>query len=355
MSHIAPKLDPQALVAVDPAPVGAGQDEPESEAADRFPRIILRRYGDDIGLTAVLAVSFVVFTLVAPFFTTLGNLENLLTSVAVIGTMAAVSTMVLVAGFLDLSVGSTAALSSALTAWLIARHGWPAGVAVGAGLASGVAVGTINGAISVAFDIDPIIVTIGSLSVFSGLAYVVTSGTEILVSNNFLLSLGSQQVLGLTWGVWIMLVAFVLVALTARYTIVGRNLHAVGANPRASLLSGLPIGRYRIGVLAASGLSAAVAGLVLAGESGTASATAATGYELQVITAVLLGGTSLLGGTGRIRGTLIAVLIIGVLDNGLTLLQVPGYWQTFAGGALLLIAVAVDRMRSRTRERRAAR
>ena len=299
----------------------------------------------------MLVAVFVYFALAAPYFATWANYRNLLSAVSVIGTMAAISTLVLVSGALDLSVGSAAAFSPTVTVWLLTDHGWPTWAAVLTGAGAGIAGGLINGIVSVGFDINPIITTIGMLSVLRGLTYVFSGGTEILVSNHFLLALGSNRWLGLPWGVWIMLVAFAGVALFARYTIAGRNLYAVGANPRAAMLAGLPLGRYRIGVLAASGLSAAIAGLVLVGQAGTASATAATGYELQVITAVLLGGTSLLGGKGRILGTLTAVLIVGVLNNGLTLMQVAGYYQTLASGLLLLLAVAVDRTRDRLRKR----
>lgn len=338
---------------------GRDTPSPDAEPATRTEKttVLIRRRArlghvlDDVGLLSVLIGVFCCFSVAAPYFNSIVNYRNLLTAVAVTGIMAAVSTLVLVTGALDLSVGSIAAFSPVITVWLLAHQHWPTWVSVLLGVVAGTVAGLANGVISVAFDINPIITTIGMLSVLRGLTYVLTGGTEILVQDRLLLGLGSNRLWGLPWGVWIMLFAFLCVALFSRYTVPGRNLYAIGANARASKLSGLPLGRYRIAILSASGLSAAVAGLVLIGQAGTASSTAAVGYELQVVTAVLLGGTSLTGGKGRIGGTLIAVLIIGVLNNGLTLMQVPGYYQTLASGLLLLVAVAVDRTRDRLRQR----
>lgn len=304
---------------------------------------------EDAALLAVLVVLSGYFAAASPFFLNAANISNLLLAVSVVGTMAAVSTLVLVGGHLDLSVGSTAAFSAITTIWLIDTRGWAIGAAILAGLLVGLLAGAFNGAFSVALRVNPIITTIGTLSVLRGLSYVLTEGSEILVDDDFILELGSGRLLGVPYAVWIMFLTFLLVAVISRYTVTGRNLYAIGANARASHLAGLPTGRYQIGVFAASGLSAAVAGLLLVGQAGSAASGAAIGYELQVITAVLLGGTALAGGSGRIRGTFLAVLIVGTLSNGMTLLAVASYYQTVAGGVLLLAAVGVAQLRQRLR------
>jgi ribose/xylose/arabinose/galactoside ABC-type transport system permease subunit len=309
---------------------------------------------DDLALLLLLAVLYAFFAVKADGFSTWANIQNLLLGVSVIGTMAAVSTLVVISGMLDLSVGSAAAYAAVFTAWLNSDVHLPTAAAILLGLLLGLVIGLINGWITEALHVPAIITTIGMLSVLRGLAYLFANGTEILVSNHFLVSLGVDSAFGLPWSVWIMLVVFAVVAVVANWTIAGRNVFAIGANSRASLLAGLPVSRYRIALLAASGLSAALAGIVLAAQAGTANSTAANGYELQVITAVLLGGASLTGGAGKVRGTLLAILIIGVLNNGMTILAIQSYWQTVASGALLIVAVAVDQGRARLRRRRAA-
>jgi ribose/xylose/arabinose/galactoside ABC-type transport system permease subunit len=302
---------------------------------------------EDAALVVVLFGLGVYFSAGSPHFVRLDNLSNLLLAVSVIGTIAAISTLVLVAGYLDLSVGSAAAFSAISCVWLIENHGWGTAAAIIASLCLGTLAGALNGIFSVALGVNPIITTIGSLSVLRGLAYVMTDGSEILVRDDFLLDLGSGRFLNIPYGVWVMFAIFILVALFARYTVPGRNLFAIGANARASRLAGIPIGRYQVVILAVSGLSAAIGGILMVSQAGSAASHAAQGYELQVITAVLLGGTSLLGGTGRIRGTFLAVLIIGTLNNGMTLLAVPSYYQTVASGVLLLAAVGIAQMRHR--------
>jgi len=147
-----------------------------------------------------------------------------------------------------------------------------------------------------------------------------------------------------------MLALFALCHFVADHMRIGRSLYAIGANPRASLISGLSLGRYRFCIFVASGIAAGLSGILLIGQSGTAVPTGGSGYELLVVTAVLLGGASLNGGEGRVSGTLIGVLIIGVLANGMTLVGVNSYYQTVANGVLLLAAVAIDQLRSNVQE-----
>lgn len=303
----------------------------------------------DLGLLIVLALLCAVFAATAPHFVTTGNLTNILLSVAVIGTMAAVMTLVVVGGALDLSVGSAAALAGVMSARLGEAAGHSAVVTLAVALATGAACGAVNGLVVTKLRINPIIATIGTLSAYRGLAFIVTDGDNVFIQTGLVRNLGFDRFLGLPVAVWVMLAVFAVVWWVSRFTTAGRALYAVGANPRASLLSGLRLGRARFWVLAASGTAAGLAGLLLNGQSGTAVPAAAQGYELQVLTAVLLGGTSLLGGEGRVTGTLIGVLIIGVINSGMTLLNVPSYYQTVASGALLLLAVAFDQLRRGTR------
>jgi ribose transport system permease protein len=311
------------------------------------PKIQLRHFADvqSFGLMALLIVMIAVLSFASPYFLTVGNIVNILLSVSVIGTMAAASTLVLISRNLDLSVASIAALAGVITAEAMGNWGISAGVTILIGLGVGALCGAINGFLINVCRINSIITTIGTLSVFRGAAFVITNGSTALVDNQTLVFIGSGRILGVPVAVWLMLLIYLAVHFVATRTRIGRSLYAIGANPRASMLAGLRLARYRLGVFVASGLSCGLAGILLNGQSGTAMPGAAVSYELLVVTAVLLGGTSLQGGEGRVGGTLLGVLIIGTLNNGMTLLSVPSYYQTVANGILLLIAVGIDQLR----------
>jgi ribose/xylose/arabinose/galactoside ABC-type transport system permease subunit len=316
-------------------------------AGPGLPARLARRLGgvQSLGLLVFLLVLGTAFSLASPHFLGVLNLTNVLLSVSVIGTMAAVSTLVLVSGGLDLSVGAVAALAGVISAVLIDAHGVPPVAAVLAALVVGALCGAVNGLIVTRLRINSIITTIGTLAVFRGVAFVVTDGQVVTVGDDLTLFLGAGRWLGLPVSVWLMLLLFLGTHVIAFHTRAGRSLYAVGANPRASRLSGLRLGPIRFRVFVASGLSAGLAGVLLAGQSGTAVPGAAPGYELLVVTAVLLGGTSLHGGEGRVSGTLLGVLIIGTLNNGMTLLSVKTFYQMVANGVLLLLAVSFDQYR----------
>ena len=295
-------------------------------------------------LLGVLLFLVVFFSFMSPYFLSVLNLTNMLLAVSVIGTMAAVSTLVLVSRGLDLSVGSIVGLVGVVCGALL-TIGWHWSSAIIAGLLVGGICGLINSVLIVGLGINSIIVTIGTLSIYRGVAYILTEGQTLFVSNELILALGSSRVGWLPWSVILMLVVFLICHLVATFTVAGKTLYAIGANPRASRLSGISLGRYRAFVFTLSGMSAAIAGVLLIGQSATAVPAAGVGYELLVITAVLLGGASLHGGEGRVSGTLLGVLIIGILNNGMTLLGVNSYFQIVAHGVLLLAAVSLDQIR----------
>jgi ribose transport system permease protein len=296
-----------------------------------------------------LLALLVVFSFASPYFLSLRNLTNVLLSVSVIGIMAAVSTLVVVSRGLDLSIGSTVGLVGVAVAALL-QEGWPWWLAIAVGLVLGGLCGALNGAVIVGLRINSIITTIGTLSIIRGAAYIATGGQTLFVESEPILDLGSSRIVGIPYSVLLMLALFALCHFVADHMRIGRSLYAIGANPRASLISGLSLGRYRFCIFVASGIAAGLSGILLIGQSGTAVPTGGSGYELLVVTAVLLGGASLNGGEGRVSGTLIGVLIIGVLANGMTLVGVNSYYQTVANGVLLLAAVAIDQLRSNVQE-----
>ncbi len=298
-----------------------------------------------LGLLLFLIVLCICFAFLSPVFLSVQNLLNILLSVSIIGVMAAVSTLVVVGRGLDLSVGSVAALTGVVAGMAVETAGYPWWIGVVAAIVTGIAAGVVNGFIVTVLNINPIITTIGTLSLFRGIAFIVTDGHTIAVNDDVLLFIGSGRWLGIPFAILMLIVVFVLCHIIAEKTKIGRSLYAIGASPRASLLSGLNLRKIRFWAFAASGASAGIAGLILVGQSGTAVPGAATAYELLVITAVLLGGTSLAGGEGRTVGTLLGVLILGTLNNGMTLLAVPSFYQIAANGLLLLVAVWLDQLR----------
>lgn len=301
----------------------------------------------NLGLVAFAALLAVSFSLASPHFLTFGNITNMLLTVSVIGVMAAVSTLLVVGRELDLSIGSVAALVGVVVAILVESKGWswPAGLA--AGVAVGVLTGAFNGFMVGSLKVNAIITTIGTLALFRGLAFIVTDGQTEMVQNQSLLAFGSGRILGVPYSVWILIAVFAAAHFLAERTTVGRSIFAIGASPRAALLAGLNVNRMRFCMFVASGVSAALAGVLLIGQSGAAVPSGATGYELQVITAVLLGGTSLAGGEGSVLRTALGVLVIGILNNGMVLLSVPSFYQIAANGVLLLVAVGIDQLRIR--------
>lgn len=301
----------------------------------------------NLGLVAFAALLAVSFSLASPHFLTFGNITNMLLTVSVIGVMAAVSTLLVVGRELDLSIGSVAALVGVVVAILVESKGWswPAGLA--AGVAVGVLTGAFNGFMVGSLKVNSIITTIGTLALFRGLAFIVTDGQTEMVQNQSLLAFGSGRILGVPYSVWILIAVFAAAHFLAERTTVGRSIFAIGASPRAALLAGLNVNRIRFCMFVASGVSAALAGVLLIGQSGAAVPSGATGYELQVITAVLLGGTSLAGGEGSVLRTALGVLVIGILNNGMVLLSVPSFYQIAANGVLLLVAVGIDQLRIR--------
>jgi ribose/xylose/arabinose/galactoside ABC-type transport system permease subunit len=301
----------------------------------------------NLGLVAFVTLLAAFFSLASPHFLTFGNITNMLLTVSVIGVMAAVSTLVMVGREIDLSVGSVAALVGVVVAILVESKGWswPAGLAAGA--AVGVLTGAFNGFMVGSLKVNSIITTIGTLALFRGIAFIVTDGQTEMVKNQSLLAFGSGRIVGVHYSVWILIAVFAAAHFLAERTTVGRSIFAIGASPRAALLSGLNVNRMRFSMFVASGVSAALAGVLLIGQSGAAVPSGATGYELQVVTAVLLGGTSLAGGEGSVLRTALGVLVIGILNNGMVLLNVPSFYQIAANGVLLLVAVAIDQLRIR--------
>jgi len=252
---------------------------------------------------------------------------------------------VIVSGGIDLSIGSVVALTGVLVAQLSHQVSIPVAVAIA--IVAGVGVGAFNGAAVTLARINPFIVTLSTLSIVRGLAIRFSGGLTQSIDSSGFDFLGRGFVLGIPFPAIVMVLLFAATAWVMGWTVFGRSIYAVGGNAQASRLAGLPVASISMTVYILSGLSAALGGVFLTSQLGAAAPQAALGLELSVIAAVILGGTSLTGGKGTIWGTLLGVLIMGTLNNGLTLLNVRSEMQDVARGTVLLLAVGLDQLRQR--------
>lgn len=305
----------------------------------------IRKIWNQLGMLIVLVAICLVLAIFAPNFTDTGNILNILKQSSVNGILAAGMTLVILTGGIDLSVGSTIALSGVVSV-LLSTHGVNPYIAMIAGIAVGHLAGWINGFLTARTKLPSFIVTLGSMTYIRGAAYVISGGLPtILVSDQFKF-FGSGKVLSVPTPIYIMLGVYLVIFIMLKYTMFGRHIYAIGGNEEAARLTGIKVEKTLIKVYAISGLCAGLAGVVLAGRLISGQPNAGNMAELDAIAAVVLGGTSLAGGIGRIQMTIIGVLILGVIRNGLTLLNVSFFWQTVITGIVIVLAVLLDRLRS---------
>ncbi|PTI29583.1 ABC transporter permease [Mammaliicoccus vitulinus] len=291
-----------------------------------------------------LILLVVVISIMNSAFLDLSNLLNLLRQVSINGLIAFGMTFVILTGGIDLSVGSILALSSAFTAILITSGLNPI-VALIVGVLGGFLLGVFNGVLVTFGSMAPFIATLATMTIFRGLTLVVTDGNPITnLGDSYMFQLfGKGYFFGIPVPAVTMIIVFIVLAIILQKTTFGRHTYAIGGNEIASKISGIKVNRVKILIYGISGLMSALAGAILTSRLNSAQPTAGTSYELDAIAAVVLGGTSLTGGKGRIVGTLIGVLIIGVLNNGLNLLGVSSFYQQVVKGIVILIAVLIDR------------
>jgi ribose transport system permease protein len=317
---------------------------PDTIASPPPPPQKRRRIPELTALVVFLVAEMIFFSVKSEFFLAWDNWLNIMVAVAVIGIMAAPGTLLLTAGQLDLSVGSIAAFTSVVTANLALHHNLT--VAVIGGVLAGLAVGVVNGTLVTVFGVSALITTLGTLATFRGLTEVIADGETIIIEGFGTLGT-SRPFLNIPVPALILVVVFAVFWALMRYTVFGRSMYAIGANPTAARLVGIRSQRYIFVAFLLSAACCALSGLILTSQLNVGSPVFGTGIELSVITAIVLGGASLSGGRGSVIGTAIGLLIIGVLNNGLTLTGVDPFWQNVARGTLLITAVVFDRLRAR--------
>ena len=295
------------------------------------------------GLILVLVVVFVLIWVSSPFFLTEQNLLTAASVISVLGVMAVAETLLVISGEIDISIGSVMASTSVLIGLLVAQgvNVWAAALI---GLVFSGAVGIINGVITVYFKINSLVTTLGTYSIFLGLAYAVSNTATVTISGAGFGVLGSGKVGPIPVPVFFFLGLWLIGLAVARWTALGRHIYATGDNYDAAVRSGIQANRLRMGLFMATSLSAGLAGIITTSELGSAAPQIGDPYLLSVVTAVILGGASLRGGRGTMLGTLVAVAILGVLQNGFALLQFSTYLEDTVLGSLLIVAVLTDRL-----------
>lgn len=305
----------------------------------------------DTGIYVALVVLIGYFSQASPYFLTQRNLLNVGSAVAVTGLLAAGMTIALIAGHLDLTVGANVALTSVVVAIAIEDLGWGTPAAVLLGLAVGVGIGAANTVLVVGVGINSIIATLAMGIVIRAIALISTAGQTKPLTDLALPEFLQKRPLGVPTAVWILAAVFFLSWVVLTFTRVGWHIYAVGGNPGAALRAGIRTRHLYAGVFVTTGVLAAIGGIITTGTSSSGGPNYANGAEFDVLTAVLLGGIGLGGGSGRVQRTLAGVLVIGVLNNGLTLLSVSSYYQQLARGVVFVLAVVLGAIGERRRAR----
>ncbi|MEP6486227.1 ribose ABC transporter permease [Microcoleus vaginatus GB2-A3] len=297
------------------------------------------------GILPILVAICVIFSLVTPNFLSLGNLINVIRQASINIVLATGMTFVILTGGIDLSVGSILGVTAVVGVLvsLVPGLGW---FAVPAALIAGVFLGLLNGSLVAYLGLPPFIVTLGSYTALRGVAYLVANGTTVINRNLNFAWVGNNYLGPIPWLVVIAFLAVLASWFVLRRTVLGRHIYAVGGNIRAARLTGIKVSRVLLFVYGVSGLLSGLGGIMSASRLYSATGMLGQGYELDAIAAVILGGTSFTGGIGTIWGTLLGALIIALLNNGLTLMNVSFFWQLVVKGLVIIIAVTIDKVRT---------
>ena len=301
----------------------------------------------ELGILAALALVVIVTTAVNPRFLSGQSIRDLLLNAAIIALLTVGQTLVVVTRNVDLSVGSVLGLTAFMTGTLfVGRPGLPVVAAVLAGVLVGVVCGAVNGAVTAIGKVPSLVVTLGTLYVFRGIDYAWAGGRQINAADlpDSLLTLGSGRLLGVPYLVAITVVLVAVAAFALRSYRLGRELYAIGSNPDAAVLAGIPVGRRLLAAFVLSGAVAGLGGVLFTARYGTVDATAGTGFELQVISAVVVGGVAIFGGSGSVVGAALGALLLSTIGSAIVVLRVPSFWQQAIVGALLIGAIALDRL-----------
>jgi len=319
---------------------------PQRPAMNSPARALLREHSMTLGY----ALLFVVLACSVENFFSAANIAGLLLSVAQIGMVACTMMFCLASRDFDLSVGSTIAFAGVLGAMVLERSGSIA-LAIGSGLLAGALIGAGNGVLIAYLRVNALIATLATMLMVRGLAFIASQGQAVGIADEGFIAFGDTRFLDLPLPVWLTAACFLVFGVLLNHTVFGRNTLAIGGNPEAARLAGVRVERLRVWIFLLQGVVTALAGLVLSARITSGQPNAATGFELDVISACVLGGVSLQGGKARIFGVVVGVLVMGTVENVMNLLNVDAFYQYLVRGLILLAAVLLDQLKTRGERR----
>jgi L-arabinose transport system permease protein len=300
----------------------------------------------DYSLIVIFAIMFITMSVTVDHFFSIENMLGLALSISQIGMVACTMMFCLASRDFDLSVGSTVAFAGVLCAMVLNATG-NTFIAIIAAVVAGGVIGFINGAVIAYLRINALITTLATMEIVRGLGFIVSHGQAVGVSSDTFIALGGLSMFGVSLPIWVTLLCFIVFGVMLNQTVYGRNTLAIGGNPEASRLAGINVERTRVYIFLVQGAVTALAGVILASRITSGQPNAAEGFELNVISACVLGGVSLLGGRATISGVVIGVLIMGTVENVMNLLNIDAFYQYLVRGAILLAAVLLDQLKNR--------
>jgi L-arabinose transport system permease protein len=300
----------------------------------------------EYSLIVIFVVMFATMSLTVDHFFSIENMLGLALSISQIGMVACTMMFCLASRDFDLSVGSTVAFAGVLCAMVLNATG-NTFIAIIAAVAAGAVIGFVNGAVIAYLRINALITTLATMEIVRGLGFIVSHGQAVGVSSDTFIALGGLSFFGVSLPIWVTLLCFIVFGVMLNQTVYGRNTLAIGGNPEASRLAGINVERTRVYIFLVQGAVTALAGVILASRITSGQPNAAEGFELNVISACVLGGVSLLGGRATISGVVIGVLIMGTVENVMNLMNIDAFYQYLVRGAILLAAVLLDQLKNR--------
>lgn len=303
------------------------------------------------GLVVIFALAFALVSFFVPNFLTERNMLGLLQSVVTVGIVACTMMLCLAARDFDLSVGSNVAFAG-MVAVMVSNSTGSIPIGILAALASGMIVGFVNGFVIAKFNINALITTLATMQIVRGMALISSDGRAVGINDPAFFNIALSKFLGIPTPIWVLAALFLVFWFVLNRTVFGKNILAIGGNPEASRLAGVKVDRMRIYVFALQGLTCAIAGILLASRITSGQPNSAVGLELAVISACVLGGVSLAGGRATMSGVIVGVMIMGIAENAMNLLNIPAFYQYIVRGVILLLAVLLDNLRSSALGRR---
>ncbi|WP_341225717.1 ABC transporter permease [uncultured Arcticibacterium sp.] len=303
----------------------------------------------EYGIFISFIVTCVILSVATPQFLSVANWTIIITQVSINALLAFGVTFVIITGGIDLSVGSIVAVTGVVAASLAQNGDYPVAVAIAGGLIAGLAFGLLNGFLVTKSKIAPFIVTLGTMTIGRGLALILSKGRPVSNLSESFNFIGNGKICGLPVPIIILILVFIICSVTLRKTIFGRYVYAIGGNEDASWASGISVNKVKLAAYAICGALSGLAGILLTARISTGQPNSGMGFELDAIAAVVIGGTSTTGGRGTMIGTLIGVLLIGVINNGLDLMNVTSYYQQVIMGIIIIGAVLMDSWNLKTR------